>query len=239
MREFLRAWLRRQQYDPGPLGPLVNPFFLARRSLALAMTRFAPRLEPDVLDVGCGSQPYRRLLGHGRYVGLEVDSPIARARGVADLYYTGPSFPIRSGEFRAVVCSQVLEHVFNPDDFVAELHRVLAPRGQLLLTVPFVWDEHEQPWDYARYSSFGLRALLERHGFRVLEQEKLVADASLIFQLINAYIYKLVAPAPRGVRWSFTLVAMAPISYLGLLAALVLPRNPDMFLDQIVLACKE
>ena len=58
------------------------------------------------------------------------------------------------------MCNQVLEHVFNPDDFVREIARVLKPGGALLLTVPFVWNEHEQPYDYARYSSFGLRAFL-------------------------------------------------------------------------------
>src|SRR3546814_6951319 len=55
----------------------------------------------------------------------------------------------------------------------------------LLLTVPFVWDEHEQPYDYARYSTFGLKSLLERNGFNVLTQKKLLADSSILFQLIN------------------------------------------------------
>jgi SAM-dependent methyltransferase len=66
----------------------------------------------------------------------------------------------------------VLEHVFNPDDFLNEVNRVLKPSGKLLLTVPFVWDEHEQPYDYARYSSFGLRSLLEKHGFSIVKHEK-------------------------------------------------------------------
>ena len=75
-----------------------------------------------------------------------------------------------------MLCNQVLEHVFNPQEFLGELGRVLARGGRLLLTVPFVWDEHEQPFDYARYSSFGLKALLEQHGFRVLQHRKLLAE---------------------------------------------------------------
>lgn len=92
--------------------------------------------------------------------------------------------------YGGVICNQVLEHVFNPDLFLQEIFRVLKPGGKLLMTVPFVWDEHEQPWDYARYSSFGLRSLLERNGFIVDEQRKTNADARVLFQLINAYLYK-------------------------------------------------
>jgi len=91
------------------------------------------------------------------------------------------------------LCNQVLEHVFNPDAFLSEIYRVLKRDGKLLLTVPFVWDEHEQPSDYARYSSFGLKALLEKNGFRIIQHERIGADASILFQLINAYLYTVSA----------------------------------------------
>jgi hypothetical protein len=118
------------------------------------------------------------------------------------------------------------------------LFRTLRPGGQLLLTVPFVWDEHEQPYDYARYSSFGLASLLQRHGFAIVEQRKLMADFSLIFQLVNAYLYKLVRPWPVTARAVFGALVMAPVTLLGLVLGALLPRNQDLFLDQIVLARK-
>ena len=62
--------------------------------------------------------------------------------------------------------------------------------GLVLMTVPFVWDEHEQPHDYTRYSSFGLISILDRHGFEVLELRKSVDDIRIVFQLLNAYIHK-------------------------------------------------
>lgn len=229
---------REQQFNPGPLAPLCNPFFLARKALWREIRSHSVALTGPLLDVGCGTQPYRALFGADPYIGLDLDTPQTRSRGVADAYYDGRTFPFADGHFRSVLCNQVLEHVFEPDRFVAEIRRVLSVGGKLLLTVPFVWDEHEQPFDFARYSSFGLKALLERNGFRILDQRKLLADSSIIFQLVNAYLYKILALRSRAGRLAATALLMAPVSYLGWFLGWALPRNPDLFLDQLVLAEK-
>lgn len=236
----MRATIRRietaQQFHPTLLGAFVNPFYLARKALWDAMVGLAGSARGRLLDVGCGTQPYRILFDVDEYIGLEVDSPNARANGTADIYYDGGSFPLPDAGFDTVVCSQVLEHVFNPDDFIDELRRVLVPGGRLILTVPFVWDEHEQPHDFARYSSFGLRALLERHGFRIIEHRKLLADFSVLCQLANAWIFKVMQDRGRLLNVLVTAVIMAPISLLGDGFASLLPKNEDLFLDQAVVA---
>lgn len=231
-------FMQRQAFFPTPPGMLVNPFYLARRGLAASMRKFSPRLRGRLLDVGCGRKPYRSLFTVDEYVGLDIDSEVTRALGIADHLYDGNRFPLPSSTFDSALCNQVLEHVFEPDRFLAEIHRVLAPGGKLLLTVPFVWDEHEQPVDYARYSSFGLRALLERNGFTILEQEKIGADASTLFQLVNVYVYKVAERWPSPLRWLVTLGVMGPVNAIGALAGRVLPANPDFFLDHVVLAEK-
>lgn len=236
MRNSLRRFLRTQQFAPGPAGVFVNPFFIARRALRQAIASVSGELSGRLLDVGCGTQPYRDLLSHCRYVGMDIDSPHARSLGTADVFYDGRRFPFEDASFDSVLCNQVLEHVFNPDEFLTELRRVLAPEGRLLLTVPFVWDEHEQPWDFARYSSFGLRALLERNGFELLQQRKLVSNASLLFQLIIAYLYKTLPSGPTPITLATTALVFSPLTLLGLLAGAVLPNNRDLFLDQLVLA---
>jgi SAM-dependent methyltransferase len=234
----LRKRWQREQFDPGFVGLFVNPFFLARRSLWRAIRDAAPSVGGRVLDVGCGTMPYRALFATPTYVGLDIDSPSTRARGLADLLYDGRTFPVQDGEFDSVLCNQVLEHVFEPDAFVSELRRVLKPGGHLLLTVPFVWDEHEQPFDCARYTSFGLAALLQRHGFELVHQRKLMADFSVLPQLINAYVYKVVRSWPTWARLCVCALVMSPVSLSGLVLGRILPRNEDLFLDQLVLARK-
>lgn len=239
MTSWFQEVNRREAFFPTWLGVLLNPFFLARQGLAESMRRYAPKLNGQLLDVGCGTMPYRSLFAVDRYVGLEIDSERARRRGCADFYYDGTVFPFGNEEFDSVLCNQVLEHVFNPGLFLSEIFRVLKPNGRLLLTVPFVWDEHEQPFDYARYSSFGLRFLLEGNGFTVFQTEKTGSDASILFQLTNAYVYKVTVKYPKFVRIGLSWPLMALINILALLARRLLPDNPDLYLDQIVLAEKK
>lgn len=235
---FLKRKYSKEMFFPSIIGLLINPFYFARAGLAEAVAKFSKLLKGRLLDIGCGSIPYKELFVVDEYVGLDIDTEIARKRNLADYFYDGKVFPLPSSSFDSALCNQVLEHVFNPDEFIHEINRVLKPKGKLLLTVPFVWDEHEQPYDYARYSSFGLKALLEKNGFVILQHKKLGADASILFQLTNAYLFKVTVRWPRLLKLAFTLAVIAPINIIGLVAQRVLPNNPDLFLDHIVLAEK-
>ena len=238
MRQALKRYYLAQMARPGLAGLLVNPFYFARRGLFEAVRVFAGHISGKVLDVGCGTMPYRNLFAATEYVGLELDTPEARARKRADCYYDGTTFPFEPESFDALVCNQVFEHVFNPEQFMAEMYRVLKPGGRLLLTVPFAWDEHEQPHDYARYTSFGLASLLRKAGFEIIEQRKTMADVRAVFQIANAYLHKVTSTGGGYLDLIAALLLMAPVNVLGALLRWVTPANPDFYLDNVVLAAK-
>jgi SAM-dependent methyltransferase len=232
----LRRWWWRQQFVPGAMAWLINPFFHARRGLAAALRDLGPELRGEVLDVGCGRKPYRSLTAATRYVGVDVDSPATRGHGDVDVFYDGRTLPFAGASFDGVLCSQVFEHVFAPREFLAELARVLRPGGTLLLTTPVAWDEHEQPHDFARYSSFGLRATLEAAGFEVVTQRKTCADGRALAQLATAYLFKTTGSGSKPLNALAQFAIIAPVTLLGALAAAMLPRNADFYLDNVVLA---
>lgn len=239
MVNALKKYYHDQMFFPGWGAVFINPFYFARKGLVKEMIELSGCVGGDLLDVGCGTKPYRRVFNVNTYRGLDIDSLVARGRGVADDLYDGKSFPYNDDSFDSVLCNQVLEHVFNPDEFLTETNRVMKLGGKLLLTVPFVWDEHEQPYDYARYSSFGLKALLQKHGFTIITHKKLAADSTVIFQLVNAYLFKLIQHWPKSSQHIFTVTVMASVNILGIVMGKLLPANPDLFLDHVVLAEKK
>lgn len=235
----LRKIINKQHYDPGLLGLFTNPFYFARHELHKYIKKISPQITGKILDVGCGSKPYRDLFKTiAEYHGLEYsESASGIAHKAQDFIYDGHTFPFEDSSYDCVISSEVLEHVFNADEFLSEINRCLKKDGKLLLTVPFVWDEHEQPGDFGRYTSFGLKYLLEEHGFEVIEFYKTANDISIIFQLINDYIYKTIM-GKNNHRIFFVNCLCCPFNILGVLLKCIFPKNDDLYLDNIVLARK-
>ena len=215
-----------------------NPFFLTRRFLYLTVAGLAPHFSGGrLLDVGCGTKPYQKLFAVDAYVGMDYAKGAHAGNPNADIVYEGGAFPIPDASFDHALATEVLEHVFEPDPFVGEIARVLEPGGLLLLTVPFVWDEHEQPWDYARYTSFGIRHLVEKHGFEVLEQHKTGGFLTSLAQLFCLYLY-YGTHENRALfaitRW----LVMGPLQLAALALERWLPARDGLYLDNVLLLRK-
>ncbi len=233
---FLGNLLQRQEFFPSFLGIFTNAAYFGRKGLLEHIRRYAPRLKGRILDVGCGTKPYRELFLTSEYVGLEIDTPENRRNKNADFFYSGTEFPFQDQEFDVVITSQVLEHVFDPGAFAMEIHRVLKVGGTLLLTVPFIWEEHEQPYDFGRYSSFGIAHLLRQHGFTILEQRKSVTGIRAIAQLHNCYLRRKFRLHNRKIRLLTNIFLFGITNILGILLSAVLPDHKDLYIDNIVLA---
>ncbi len=162
--------------EQGPLYYLLHtPYFIPKRLQDAAIHRHAARLSGTLLDVGCGNQVYRRHVRATRYIGMEIE-PIYRPAVVGD----ARSMPFKDESVDSVLCTEVLEHVPQPDEVFGEIRRVLRPAGLLLLTAPMEWNLHKTPHDYRRFTSFGLLDLAHRHGFEPLALERIGGVFSLV-----------------------------------------------------------
>ena len=238
MLRTLKQIYIKEQFNPKILGLFINPFYFARKGLYQNVSKLITNLNGKLLDVGCGTKPYENICNVDEYIGLEIDDEGNRQHNYADVFYDGKTIPFEDKSFDSILSNQVFEHVFNPNQFLKEINRVTKVGGRFLITVPFVWDEHEQPYDYARYSSFGLKHILAENGFEIIEHRKSNNGIEVIFQLINDYLYKVIMTENAYFNLLIIILLMAPINMSGLILSKLLPRNNDLYLDNIVLAKK-
>lgn len=231
-------YIEDRRFNPKFSGLFTNPFYFARKGLYDNIKSIAPNISGKILDIGCGTKPYKNLFLYEKYDGLEIDTPKTRQMGQAEYFYMGDIFPFEDGVYDGMLCNQVLEHIFEPDIFLQEIHRALKKDGLLLLTVPFVWDEHDQPYDCARYSSFGISHILKKNNFKILEHRKSVNNIAVSFQLINGYLYKKTRSKSLYFNLIVTFFLMSPVNIVGLFLSCVLPINNDLYLDNVILAQK-
>jgi len=209
----IENYIKKQAFFPTPLGIFLNPFYISRINLLQNIKKNVHYFNGGyLLDVGCGKKPYKSLFNVTSYIGLDIagggHNDDAKS---ADVYYDGKVFPFTDCFFDYVISNQVLEHVLEPEQLMEEIYRVLKPKGLLLITIPFVWDEHEIPYDYWRYTSFGSNYFLSEKGFEIIEQNKSGNYIETLVQMFSSYIYTIFLTKNRYLNVLISLFLCSPI----------------------------
>ena len=145
----------------------INPIpFLVRDFLAAAASRTPAG--SIALDAGAGECQYRSLFAHCQYISLDFAKGDSKwnykcLSAIGDLLY----MPIKNNSVDVVICTQALEHVSDPDVLLKELFRVMKTGGQLYLTAPLGFPIHQPPYDFFRFTYYGLEHLLRKSGFTI------------------------------------------------------------------------
>lgn len=170
-----------------------------------------------ILDAGCGENLFREYFPHCVFTGVDagvgdVRWNYSRVDAAADLLH----LPFPAATFDGALGIVVLEHVADPGRMLGELARVVKPGGELLLVVPLLWEVHQAPHDYFRFTRFGAAWLLENNGFEITGLQPLGG----FFTLAARRCINLLGFFQRGWRWPF-FILLAPC--FGILLPLLLP----------------
>lgn len=119
-----------------------------------------------VADVGCGEQPWRGMIAAcgAEYVGIDVTQ---NAMGTVDLVAPITQVPLPDASFDVILCTEVLEHVSDSRGALGELRRLCVPGGVVVVTTPFTYPLHEEPFDFVRLTPHQIRTLGEAVGLEV------------------------------------------------------------------------
>ena len=127
-----------------------------------------------MLDIGAADRWIEPHLSKSvEYVSLDYlstgrDLYCARPHVFADAAH----LPFQGEYFDGVICLEVLEHLPDPVIVMKEIQRVLRPGGHAWISMPFLYPLHDAPFDFQRYTEFGLLRDIERAGLRVVSLQK-------------------------------------------------------------------
>lgn len=239
---YIFSYLDRQTYIPNAFSLLINPFFIIRHTLFKTLRKLLNNISGNVLDFGCGSSPYRSVIKYEKYVRVDIAKENNNINNSdADIiFYDGTKLPFETNSFDSIICTEVLEHVPNLNEILKELHRVLKHNGKIVISVPFVWIEHEIPNDYRRFSRFGIAILLESNGFKIISVQKTSKTIHTIMQLWTSFIYITFFTRFYILNYFINIILVFPFNLVGWIIGYLIPDKKKILpLNIVILAEKQ
>ncbi len=142
----------------------------------------------SLLDIGCGNKPYREWYGPRTENSLGCDMEQSD-KNLVDTLCPANQLLFEDEQFHTVLCTQVLEHVFETSGVLSEAFRVLKPGGKIILTVPFTWEIHEKPYDFYRFTRYSLQQAFSNAGFQHIDIKANGGKWACCFQMFINTIY--------------------------------------------------
>ena len=221
---------------------LLSPVWLLDKEMDAATRKILAtsiKANSHWLDVGCGLKPFASSFDHAYYTGIDIEvSGRSDDMKVPDKFFDGINIPYDDNVFDGVLCTQVLEHVENLDLLLAECNRVIKVGGRFVVSVPFLYREHEQPYDFRRFTSYGLRLIMTRNGFQADSCLKCLSAIETIATIFSVYMSNNVGAINRFAYILCGLFITLPTLILSKYIAKILPDNRDLYCVLISSAVK-
>lgn len=171
----------------------------------------------SVIDAGCGEQPLRRELEArgAKYIGVDVEQNRA---GTVEVVAPLWKVPLPDASAELIIATEVLEHIADTGGAFAELARLVAKGGAIVITTPFAYPLHETPHDYLRLTPEGVAWLAQRHGLTVVERVALGNEIEVLAVTFCNLLSNLLTPLPFAVRAAAALIRLPLNTVVNVLA---------------------
>jgi len=240
IKQLKKRIIEENFFRPKWYSVFLNPYFINRYSIYSAIKDFADNTNENVkiLDVGCGLKPYRHLFIAKEYIGIDIQGGGHTDEAkIVNAYYDGLHIPYPDKSYDVVICTQVLEHATDPEILLKEITRVLKPQGKIFLSMPFIYPEHEIPFDFRRFTSFEHKRNLEKNGFEEIKIYKTTGFFGTFGQLFVIFIFESIGFKASIFKTLLSIILFAPIQIISIgLDKIFMKSGPTM--DYTVTAVK-
>ena len=185
-----------QEKDIKLMESLSNtPFFAGywcRKRIDDAIEFASSNAKGVLLDIGCGRKPYKEVFAPfvDKHLGLEYSPESVFRDCEADVFGDAMKLPFGDETIDTILCTEVLEHLPNPELAISEFSRVLRSNGIIITTAPFFYPIHDT-WDFFRYSPDGLAVLMKQNGMNVELVKPLSGTGVTLALLFNLYWFEI------------------------------------------------
>jgi SAM-dependent methyltransferase len=244
LTEKLRKYGYHQSFFPNIFSIVINPFYLARKEMCSIIAEYAIGFKGKMLDFGCGRKPYKSLFPYvEQYIGIDFENEGHNhkedEKKDIDMFYDGHSLPFPDNYFDCAICTEVLEHVPDIDESLTLLKRVLKNDAQLIITLPFVWPEHEMPFDFRRFTVNGLTQKLRDHGFEINKTYKNGNYASVIVEMQIMFLHHLLYTKNRYLNMLINAIFISPFTLIGIVLSAIFHKYDGLYFNSILLVSKK
>ena len=160
---------------------LWHSLYLQMKFVIASVERYFKNINSGIIcDFGCDDKPYEVFCGKGvQYIGIDIDEENDKADIFASVC---DKIPLKDELADYCVRFFVLEHVEEPQNKTTEMYRILKTGGELFILIPLYWEEHdEKPYDFFRFTRFGIEHLLKKARFKEIVVTPLNGSFSLFY----------------------------------------------------------
>jgi SAM-dependent methyltransferase len=189
-------------------------------SVLLHLKPWLKKTTGQLLEVGCGAQPYRFLVPPAcKYQALDWEGAqkYFQYKIPDTVYYDGKFFPFEPKSFDCLFHTEVLEHIWDYEGFLSECSRVLKPQGKMFFSVPFQARNHYIPQDYWRFTPAALERILGNCGFERIQITARGTDITVATYKCLSILYRwLTGPVIEKLFFILFLPFLLPLLLLGM-----------------------
>lgn len=138
-----------------------------------------------VLDIGCGNQPLRKFAEQKEWQYTSMDIAQNNFNNVDILGKIDEDIDVKN-KFDLLIITEVMEHVLYWEKAFSNFRMLCKPSSKVLITCPFFYPLHEEPYDYWRPTPYALASYANKFDFKIVSQKRAGSIWDVLGTLLNS-----------------------------------------------------